>query len=274
MNTKFQLRVQRYGWDAAAEVYDELWRKNLLPVHQVIFEIAQLKSAERVFEMACGSGFATHEAASLIGATGHILATDISAEMIAILQNQSATMGLENIRAERVAAEDLDDLADGSFNAALCSLGLMFMPDPEVGLKTMWQALKPGGRAIAAVWGQRSKCAWADIFPIVDRTVKSEVCPLFFSLGAGTSLALGFENQGFVSVDTRRIETSLDFDNQESLLGAMIDGGAVALAAKRFDTDTRHQVESEFLKTVEEYRKGESYSIPVEFVVVAGEKPE
>ena len=93
MNTKFQLRVQRYGWDAAAEVYDELWRKNLLPVHQAIFEMAQLKSAERVFEMACGSGFATHEAASLIGATGHILATDISAEMIAILQNQSANMG-------------------------------------------------------------------------------------------------------------------------------------------------------------------------------------
>ncbi len=273
MNTKFQLRLQRYGWDAAAVVYDDLWQKGLSPVHQTMLEMAQLKPEERVLELASGSGFVTHQAAVLVGDAGHILATDISVEMISLLQKQSESLGLGNIRAERIAAEDLDELADGSFDASLCALGLMLMPDPDIGLKAMWQALRPGGRAVAAVWGQRSKCAWADIFTIVDNVVQSEVCPLFFSLGVGPSLAQGFEGQGFVSVETRRIETSLNFSNKESLLAAIIDGGAVALAAKRFDTDTRHQVESEFLESVEEHRDGCAYSIPIEFVVVAGERP-
>lgn len=73
----------------------------------------------------------------------------------------------------------------------------------ERALKEMKRALKPGGRAVAAVWGRRAHCGWADIFPIVDARVKSEVCPLFFQLGTGdllqqTFLAAGFEKETVV----------------------------------------------------------------------------
>jgi len=272
MNSKFQLRVQRYGWDAAAKVYDELWQENLSPAHRAMFEMADLKPGKRVFEMACGSGFVTLQAALQVGADGQVLATDISAEMIALLEQQKESLKLDNIQAERISAEDIDELADGSFDAALCALGLMFLPDSDVGVKAMWQALKPGGSAVAAVWGQRNNCAWADIFPIVDSCVKSEVCPLFFSLGAGDSLRQSFEKQGFESVKTHRIKTTLNFNNKADLLGAMIDGGAVALAAKRFDDTTRQKVENEFLDSVSEYCVDDCYRIPAEFVVVKGEK--
>ena len=205
MDSNFQLRVQRYGCDAAAKVYDDLWQENLSQTHRIMFELAELKSDDRIFEIACGSGFVTLKAASQIGNGGHVLATDISAEMITLLKEQAADMSLNNIRAERVAAEDLEELADGSFDTALCSLGLMFLPDPGVGTRGLWQALKPGGRAVATVWGQRNRNAWADIFPIVDNEVNSEVCPLFFSLGVGDSLVQAFENQGFESVEIHRI---------------------------------------------------------------------
>ena len=198
---------------------------------------------------------------------------DISMEMISLLQQQATGPGLDNIHAERAAAEDLGELADGSFDAALCALGLMFMPDPDVGLNGMWQALKPGGRAVAAVWGQRNRCAWADIFPIVDNTVKSEVCPLFFALGAGDSLSQAFVKQGFESVEVHRIETSLYYQNKADLLAAIIDGGAVALAAKRFDDETRQQVDRAFLNSVSEHHSSGQYHIPAEFVVVVGNKP-
>jgi len=273
MNTKFQLRVQRYGWDAAAKIYDKLWQENLAPAHRVMFEMADLNPGESVLEIACGSGFVTLQAAAQVGAEGHILASDISAEMIALLQKQAVDLGLSNIQTERIAAEDLGELANGSFDAALCALGLMFLPDSDIGVKAMWQALKPGSRAVAAVWGQRNKCAWADIFPIVDSTVKSEVCPLFFSLGAGDSLANSFAKQGFESIQTHRIETTLDYDKDADLLGSIIDGGAVALAAKRFDDETRQQVESEFLDSVSEYCDDGQYRIPAEFVVASGVKP-
>ncbi len=272
-SAKFQRRVQRYGWDAAAQTYDAVWRENLRPAHTAMFEIAALKPGEQVFELACGSGFATLQAAELVGEQGQVMATDISAQMISILQARILTLGLGHVSARRVGAEEDEICAAQSFDVALCSLGLMFFPEPELGLRNMWNALKPGGRAIAAVWGQRSKCKWADIFPVVERTVESEVCPLFFSLGSGDALAQGFQTQGFESVQSRRIDTCLHFENERSFLTSQIDGGAVALAAKRFDAATRRQVEREFLETVEMYRDGNGYSIPAEFVVVAGEKP-
>ena len=272
-NAKLQRRIQRYGWDAAAQTYDTAWEKNLHPAHQAMFEMADVRSGESVFEIACGSGFATMHAATLVGSEGQVLATDISAEMINILQARIESQGLKNVIASRAGAETtLPEHAD-KFDVALCALGLMFFPEPNLGLENMWNALKPDGRAATVVWGQRSKCRWAEIFPIVNRVVELDVCPLFFSLGTGETLTNAYKKQGFKSVQTRRINTSLHYEDKQTLLKATIDGGAVALAAKRFNKQTRRKVESEFLESVKNYRENGSYSIPAEFVVVAGSKP-
>lgn len=271
-SAKLQHRIQRYGWDAGAENYQISWQENLQSVHQPMFEMAALIQGERVFEIACGNGFVTLLAAPILGDRGHIVATDISTEMIQLLNMQIEKLEVNNITTRRVAAEDTRELADGNFDAALCSLGLMYMPHPELGIRSMWQALKPGGRAVAAVWGARKNCAWAELFPIVDRVVESEVCPLFFMCGTGNTLVDQFLGEGFETVQIRRIQTSLYFENKSNMLHAFIDGGPVALAVKRFDSQTRQMVESEFLGSVSQYRSGDGFSIPAEYVVVSGVK--
>ena len=271
MNAKLQRRVQRYGWDAAAETYDAAWRENLRPAHAALFEMAALKPGERVLELACGSGFVTFQAAELVQESGQVLATDISAEMVKLVQTHARQLGFGHVAAERREAENLGLTATG-FDAALCALGLMFLPEPRKALHEMHRALRSGGRAVAAVWGERRNCAWAEIFPIVDEIVQSEVCPLFFALGNGDSLAEDFKSAGFTSVETRRMSVVLEFASEESLLMAIIDGSAVALAAKRFDAATRQRVEAEFLATVGSFRQGDAFRIPGEFVVVMGRK--
>ena len=86
---------------------------------------------------------------------------------------------LAHVRFERGDAEALP-LPDASFDAAVCALGLMYVPDPVRALCEMRRLLRPGGRAAAAVWGARRNCGWAEIFPITDARVASEVCPMFF----------------------------------------------------------------------------------------------
>ena len=272
MDAKLQRRIQRYGWDAAAKNYEAAWRDNVAPAHAAMFKLADLRSGEDVLDVACGSGLVTFRAAGIVGPSGSVLSTDISDEMVRLVQQRAEQTGCVNVQARRMDAEALD-VPDEAVDAALCALGLMYVPDPGQATKEMLRVLKPGGRAVAAVWGERRNCGWAELFPIVDSEVQSDVCPLFFGLGTGDSLRATFEDAGFASVEAHRLSVTSDFPNARDALTAMLDGGAVALATKRFDASTRHRVEGRFLESIADFRCADgSYAIPAEFVVVLGRK--
>jgi SAM-dependent methyltransferase len=164
------------------------------------------------------------------------------------------------------------DFAEENFDAVLCALGLMYVPDPVAALREMYRVVKPGGRVVAAVWGQRSRCGWADIFPIVDARVESDVCPLFFQLGTKDSLKDAFETAGFENVFSERIDTSLHYATPEDACGAAFAGGPVALAYSRFDDAVCAQAHTEYLDSIDKFKNGSGYEIPGEFVITVGHK--
>ena len=242
---------------------------HLAPAQLTLLEMSDLQPGMEVIETAAGTGLITFPAAEIVSLEGSILATDISGEMVKTGNAQAERSGLRNVRFQRMNAEELD-CDNHSFDRALCALGLMYMPDPSTALKEMKRVLRPGGLASVAVWGERRNCGWAEIFPIVDSQVTSEVCPLFFGLGSTGALTSGLEAAGFTDVLERKIQSVLSFENSDRMISAIIDGGAVAMAAKRFDHATRQDVEERFLETVEGFRVGEGYEIPGEFVVASG----
>jgi ubiquinone/menaquinone biosynthesis C-methylase UbiE len=272
VNARLQRRVQRYGWDKAVGDYEAGWRDQLEPAQSMLLEMAGLAPGERVLDVACGTGLVSFRAHAAVGPTGSVLGTDISAEMVEAARRRAASEGLENIAFERLDAEEQD--IDGEpFTAALCALGLMYFPDPEKALREMRRHLRPGGRAAAVVWGARARCGWAEIFPITDARVESDVCPMFFQLGTGNSLADCFSRAGFDAVSTRRIDVLLRYDSADEALRAAFRGGPVALAYNRFDDDTRASVHAEYLRSIEPYRHGQGYRVPGEFVAACGINP-
>jgi hypothetical protein len=126
---------------------------------------------------------------------------------------------------------------------------------------------------VAAVWGDRRRCGWAEIFPIVDARVASEVCPLFFQLGTGEALAHTMRAAGFEEVRLHRIATELRYDTPEAALEAAFDAGPVALAAARFDAPTRRAADEAYLASIAPFRADDGYRIPGEFVVGEGRRP-
>lgn len=266
MDARLQRRIQRYGWDRAAPYYEQYWQAQLAPAQARLFELAELQPGQRVLDIACGTGLVTLPAARAVGTSGAVAATDISEAMVARVAAEAAAQGLPQVTASRMDAEDLQ-FPEASFDAVLCGLGLMYVPDPLKALQAMLRVLRPGGVASAAVWGARNRCGWAEIFPIVDARVQSEVCPMFFQLGTGDRLALTMAEAGFVDIRADRIVTELRYESDEAACGAAFAGGPVALAYSRFDDATRREAESEYLQSIAAYRAGDGYAIPGEFVV-------
>ena len=168
-------------------------------------------------------------------------------------------------------AEELD-IPDEEYDAALCALGLMYVPDPVRALKEMYRVIKPGGRAVAAVWGQRDHCGWAEIFEIVDKRVSTEVCPMFFNLGNKDILSRSFAAAGFSNVVFEKINTELIYHSDEEACGAAFAGGPVALAYHKFSEEVKNEAHAEYLDSIKMFRQGDGYAIPGEFVVALGFK--
>ena len=268
MEAKLQRRIQRYGWDAAEKIYEQSWIKALKPSHKTLLELANIQSGHRVFEAACGTGIVTRKIAKAVLPEGHVHATNISQKMI----DNVTSLQLLAVEARRMDGEDLSDV-ETTFDQAVCALGLMYMPDPRAALAEMCRILKPSGRATATVWGQRKNCGWADIFPIVDRQVKSQVCPMFFAPGNPNALMHDFELAGFTDLKEIRQAETLKFSDASSLTEAMMLGGPVALAATRFSSEQMKVVEEEFLQSVADFQTSDGgYEIPGEFVSVTGIK--
>jgi SAM-dependent methyltransferase len=245
----------------------------LAAAQAALLEAAALQPGERVIEAACGSGLVTRAAATAVGRGGEVLATDLSQNMADLTARECAARGLDWVRTARMSADDLA-VDEGRFDVAICALGLMYVPDPARAVASMRRAVRLGGRVVATVWGERRHCGWAEIFPIVDARVVSEVCPLFFATGAPTALRRDFESAGLRAVREHRHRELLEFDNERALLDAMLLGGPVALAVKRFTPEVMAEVERDFLASVQPHRTAEGrYRIPGEFLTVAGQRP-
>ncbi len=271
MNSALHLKIQRSGWNKAAPYYDNLWQSQLKSVQEAFLNAIDVKRSENVLDIACGSGLVTFPMAQAVGPDTMITATDISEEMLEIARQRAGNQGLNNISFLPMNAEQLTFQKE-VFDVAICALGLMYLTDPPLAVREMYRILKPGGRAAALVWGARKNCGWAEVFPIVDRRVTSEVCPLFFQQGTGSTLLHSFEKAGFTQLEEKRLSTYIHHDTASDAGNAMFIGGPVALAWKHFDEQTRQTVTNEYLNTLKAYKNGHGYDVPGEFVFVTGNK--
>lgn len=189
--------------------------------------------------------------------------------MVEAARRRAEERQVSNASFVRMDAEALG-LPDANFDAALCWLGLMYMPDPEKAVREMGRVLRPGGRMVLAVWGERSACGWAALFPIVDAEVSGEVCPLFFRLGQKDALARLCTEARVEVLGQHRLATTLSYADADEACNAAFIGGPVALAWSRFDAKVRARVRRRYLEAMEAWRNDGGYRIPGEFVVLAG----
>jgi ubiquinone/menaquinone biosynthesis C-methylase UbiE len=272
MEPRLHRRVQRYGWDLAAQEYESLWQAQLAEVRAHLLRRVSPAPGECVLDVACGTGLLTFDAARSVGTAGSVLGIDLSGEMVDCARRRGASLRSPNTAFARMGGEALD-LPDACFDVVLCGLGLMYMPEPERALREMQRVLRPGGRLGLSVWGERSHCGWAPLFSIIDAEVSSEVCPLFFRLGQRDALNRLCAEAKFTVTEQHRFASTLIYADSDEACDAAFLGGPVALAWSRFGDGVRTRVRDRYLQEIEAWRYGNAYRLPAEFVVVAATAP-
>lgn len=270
MDARLQVRVQRYGWDRAASRYAASWELPLSAARAVLVDRLRPRAGERILDVACGTGGLALELAAAVGASGAVLGVDLSQAMVDAATAQAACAGLANVRFERANAQSLS-LPEATFDVVTCCFGLMYLPDPEQVLDRMRRLLRPGGRLGLAVWGERRRCAWAPVFSIIDAEVRSEVCPLFFRLGAEGALAKACCQAGLSVSWTTTLAQPLRYGSADEACDAMFAAGPAALAWSHFDDETRARVRARYLAAIDVWRGETFYELPAEFVCLVAQ---
>lgn len=269
MESRLQIRVQRYGWDKDSSCYELFWQKQLKPIRDLLMEMAGLQPEDVVLDVACGTGLVTFQILRKFGFQGRLLGIDISDKMIEFASSTAALNNESRVQFRQMDAEKLS-LENDSFDLAVCAMGLMYMHDPRKALEEMYRVVRPGGRAVAAVWGRRDQCGWADVFEIVDQHVASEICPMFFNLGNPHKLKLNFKSAGFRKVIVQRIDTVLSYKDSNDALKAAFDGGPVAPVYHTFSEEIKRKVHNAYLDSIAPFKMGVGYEVPGEFVIARG----
>lgn len=128
-------------------------------VAQAMLDAASLGRGERLLELACGPGGVGLAAADIVGPDGAVVLSDIAPQMTAIAEERAKGRGLNNVTTRELDLEQID-YPEASFDAVLCREGLMLVPDPATAVREICRVLRPGGRAVIAVWAERDRNPW------------------------------------------------------------------------------------------------------------------
>jgi SAM-dependent methyltransferase len=148
-----------------------------------------------------------------------VLATDISAEMIAFGRERAAASDLGNIKFVQSDAASLA-FPEASFDAALSRWGIIFEPDAEAAAARIRGFLEPGGRMAISSWGSPDRVPFLAI-PMRTAMQRLNVSPpppgTPGPLSRPTPQSLGglLEAAGFSDVEVEEAEVIFEWQSPE-----------------------------------------------------------
>jgi ubiquinone/menaquinone biosynthesis C-methylase UbiE len=135
----------------AVEFYDRYVRLIMEPWVRCLIDVAALKPAERVLDVACGTGFVARRAAQYVGGDGRVVGVDLNAGMVAAGRAASGRDASTIVEWRTGDAAALP-FEKGVFDVVLCQQGVQFFPDRLQALREMRRVLRLGGRLAFTVW--------------------------------------------------------------------------------------------------------------------------
>jgi ubiquinone/menaquinone biosynthesis C-methylase UbiE len=216
--------AQRKSWDSVAVGWQKWWQtfeKDAQNLSNHLVELAKINSSSKVLDIATGIGEPAITAAKKVGSgNGHVLATDISPQMLSIARQRAASLGLQDAIEFKEGDAETISLPDSAFDAVLCRWGLMFLPDLGEGLSNIYSSLVNGGYLAAAVWASPDKVPFLSVSmkTVVKETGKPmppSGTPGPFKLADQSIITDALSKCGFKDIVIERINVIFTFSSPE-----------------------------------------------------------
>jgi ubiquinone/menaquinone biosynthesis C-methylase UbiE len=259
-----------HRWDSALEAW-------LGGATERMLDLAGIGAGSRVLDIAAGAGSQTLAAARKVGPTGAVLATDISSNILEFAEHQARAAGLGNVATRTMDGEELD-IEDGSFDAVISRLGLIYFPDQQRALAEMRRVLRNGGRVSAIVYSTPERNGFFSIPVSIIRRIANLPAPAPglpgpFSLGAPGVLAQAYEQAGFRDIEVQAIDAPVRFPSAADCLRFERESfGALHAMLAGVSEDEREQAWAEIAQELHQFEGPEGFVAPCELLVGAATK--
>ncbi len=271
------------GWESreAAEAWRQMRARDggvFAAATARMLDLAGVAAGGRVLDVAAGTGEQTLAAARRVGPTGSILATDISASMLAVAADVLRQEGWTNVETLVADARRLE-LPPNSFDAAISRFGVMLIPAHQEALSAIRGALKPGGKLAAMVWSTAERNPFFALplgilqaHGLLPSPEPGQPGAGPFALGTPAALADVFRQAGFRDVAVEPVALCWRFPS----ITATLDYYRLNLIALPRETAdqlagaAREQVFAEFAQALDRFRGPNGIEAPAEALIGVG----
>jgi SAM-dependent methyltransferase len=229
-----------------------------------------------VLDVAAGAGGQSIVAAKRVGLDGEVVATDISPTILTYAAKAAAEAGVTNLRTLEADGEDLDDLPEGTFDAAISRVGLIYFPDQQRALAGIRRSLRVGGRFAAIVYSTPAKNEFFSIPVSIIRERAQLPAPLPgqpgpFSLGGAGVLEDVLATAGFHDVTVETVPSPLRLSNAAECVRFERESfGALHQMLKGVPEQDRVGVWDEIERALSRFEGPQGFEGPCEMLVAAG----
>jgi SAM-dependent methyltransferase len=244
---------------------------------RTMLDQAGVKNGSRVIDIAAGDGGQSVMAAHRVGATGEVLATDIAPEFVRIANVVATDLGMTQLRAEVMDAENLT-LPKEHYDAAISRLGLMYLPDLAKGLLEIKRVLRPGGRFCAVVFTTAEKTPFFSIPVKMIRQKRGLPSPEPgqpgpFALGEPGIFSSHLKAAGFTRVREQVIEAPLRFASARQCVDWRRQAsGTMAQMLNGLDQLEQQSMWDEIIEAMRKFETPQGFQSPCELLICSGVK--
>ena len=210
------------------------------------------------------------------GPSGHVLATDISPAILAFAAAEADRVGLGNVEVLEADGEDLSAVPDGSYDAAISRVGLIYFPDQHQALTEICRVLRPGGRLSAIVYSTPDRNGFFSIPVGIIRRVAGLPAPAPglpgpFSLGSPGVAERKFQEAGLVDVTVTAVHSPVRLSSAaECVRFEQESFGALHQMLSGVDDQQRADAWREIEEQLTQFETDEGFVGPCEMLVVSG----